>query len=196
MAQIDYYFATISPFVYLSGTRLEEIAAKHGAQIRYKPLDGPALFARMGRPENVHPARVTYAAQDMRRRAKKLGLPMSEHPAYFPTNRAPSSYAVIAAQSAGGGDMGALVHGLARACWVEDRDIADEDVIRDALTKAGFDPNLANSGLLAGAEAYAANLEEAATRGVIGVPFYIVGEERFWGQDRLEDLEQFLAGAL
>ncbi|WP_050526240.1 2-hydroxychromene-2-carboxylate isomerase [Pseudorhodobacter aquimaris] len=196
MVKIDYYFATISPFVYLSGTRLEEIAAKHGAQIIYKPLDGPALFARMGRPENVHPARVTYAAQDMQRRARKLGMPMSAHPAFFPTNRAPSSYAVIAAQMAGGGDMGALVHGLARACWAEDRDIADEAVIREALEAAGFDPDLANRGLLAGAEAYAANLEEAVARGVIGVPFYMVGEERFWGHDRLEDLDLFLSGAL
>ncbi|WP_323005968.1 2-hydroxychromene-2-carboxylate isomerase [Pseudorhodobacter sp.] len=196
MTRIDYYFATISPFVYLAGTRLEKIAARHGAQIIYKPLDGPALFSRMGRPAQVHPARGEYAAQDRRRQAKKLGVKISERPAYFPTNRAPSAYAVIAAQAAGGGDMGALVQALARACWLEDRNVAEDDVIRAALNEAGFDPGLADSGLLAGAETYAANLEEAVARGVIGVPFYILGEEKFWGQDRLEDLDQYLSGKL
>lgn len=196
MTRIDYYFATISPFVYLAGTRLEQIAAKHGGQIVYKPLDGPVLFSRMGRPAELHPARGEYAAQDRRRQAKKLGLAMSERPAFFPTNRAPSAYAVIAAQAAGGGDMGALVQALARACWLEDRNVAEDEVIRAALSQAGFDPGLASSGMLAGAEAYAANLEEAVARGVIGVPFYIVGEEKFWGQDRLEDLDLYLAGKL
>lgn len=200
MTRIDYYFATISPFVYLAGVRLEEIAARHDAEIIYKPLDGPVLFSRMGRPDKLHPARVEYAAQDRARQARKLGVKISEQPAYFPTNRAPSAYAVIAAQAAkvsgGGGDMGALVQALARACWLEDRNVAEDEVIRAALTEAGFDPGLANSGLLAGAETYAANLEEAVARGVIGVPFYIVGEQTFWGQDRLEDLDLHLSGKL
>jgi 2-hydroxychromene-2-carboxylate isomerase len=196
MPHIDYYFATISPFVYLAGTRLEAIAARHGATITYKPLDGPALFARMGKPESVHPARAEYAVQDRTRQAAKLGLPLSARPAFFPTNRAPSSYAVIAAQAAGGGDMGVLVHALTRACWAEDRNVAEDDVIRTALQEAGFDPDLAHRGMLAGAETYAANLEEAVARGVIGVPFYMVGDARFWGQDRLDDLDLHLAGAI
>ena len=57
--------------------------------------------------------------------------------------------------------------------------------------------SLADSGLLAGAETYAANLEEAVANGVFGAPFYIVdGAERFWGQDKLEDLELHLQGKL
>ena len=68
--------------------------------------------------------------------------------------------------------------------------------MRDCLKEAGFDPALADSGLLEGAETYAANLEEAVERGVFGAPFYIVGEQRFWGQDRLEDLDLHLAGKL
>ncbi|SEN35997.1 2-hydroxychromene-2-carboxylate isomerase [Pseudorhodobacter antarcticus] len=196
MAHIDYYFATISPFVYLAGTRMEAIAAKHGATITYKPLDGPALFARMGKPAEVHPARVDYGLQDRTRQAAKLGLAMSARPAFFPTNRAPSSYAVIAAQAAGGGDMGVLVHALTRACWAEDRNVAEDDVIRAALAEAGFDPDLASRDMLASAEAYGTNLEEAVARGVIGVPFYMVGDARFWGQDRLEDLDLHLAGKI
>jgi 2-hydroxychromene-2-carboxylate isomerase len=110
---------------------------------------------------------------------------------------APSSYALIAAQNAGGGDIGALTHALTRACWVEERDISDNGVIRDCLAAAGFDPNLADSGLLEGAETYARNLDEAVEAGAFGAPFYVVdNDQMFWGRDRLEDLDLFLAGKL
>ncbi|WP_417770697.1 2-hydroxychromene-2-carboxylate isomerase, partial [Stappia sp.] len=175
MSRIDYFFSTISPFTYLAGTRLEDIAKRHRAEIVYKPLDVVALFARTGgtAPAERHPARQSYRAVEIERQARRLGMEVNVKPAHFPTNSAPSSYAVIAAQEAGGGDMGTLVHGLLRACWAEERDIADDAVIRDCLSAAGFDPALADSGLLAGAETYARNLEEAVERGVFGAPFYI-----------------------
>lgn len=195
MATIDYFFFTVSPFAYLAGTRLEEIAARHGADIVYKPVDVGALFARTGGTPLAErpPSRRAYRLQELRRHSARTGLPLNEAPAHFPTNPAPSSYAIIAAQAAGGGDMGALVHGILRACWAEERDIAEDAVIRDCLAGAGFDPALADRGLLAGAETYARNLEEAVDRGVFGSPFYVVGTELFWGQDRLEDLDAHLA---
>ncbi len=198
MTQIDYYLATISPFTYLAGTELEAIAPRHGASITYRPFDIMACFARTGGtpPKDRHPNRQVYRLQDMERRAKRLGKPLNLKPAHFPTNMAPSSYALIAAQNAGGGDLGALAHSFPRAVWAEDRDIAQDDVIRDLLEQAGFDPGLADSGLLTGAETYAANLEAAIEAGVFGSPFYVVGEQRFWGQDRLEDLDLPLAGKL
>ncbi len=199
MAHIDYYFATTSPFTYLAGTRLEEIAARHGATITYKPLDITRLFARTGGlpPKDRHPARQAYRLQEMRRQSAKVDLPLNMKPAYWPANPAPSSYALIAAQKAGGGDMGKLVHGFAARCWAGEENIAEDDVIRAVLTDAGFDPKLADSGLLAGAEEYAANLEEAVTNNVFGAPFYLVDKsETFWGQDRLGDLDLFLAGEL
>jgi len=196
---IDYFFSTLSPYVYLAGTRLEQVAARHGATITYKPLDIGALFPRTGgtAPADRHPARMEYRAQELMRQSKKLGLPFHLKPAHWPTNGAPSSYAIIAAQMAGGGDLGALVHAITRAVWAEEKDIAEDAVLKACLTEAGFDPGLTDSGLLAGAEAYAANLEEGAARGVFGSPFYILGEDqRFWGQDRLEDLDATLAGRL
>ncbi len=196
---IDYFFSTLSPYVYLAGTRLEDIAAQHGATITYKPLDILALFPRTGgvSPAERHPARMDYRAQELARQPKKLGLPFNLKPAHWPTNPAPSSYAIIAAQNAGGGDMGVLVHAITRAVWAEDKDIAEDAVLRACLEEAGFDPALTDSGLLAGAETYAANLEEAAARGVFGSPFYITDQgQKFWGQDRLEDLEATLAGRL
>jgi len=199
MAHIDYFFATISPFTYLAGTRLEEIADKHGATITYKPLDIGGLFGRTGGlalPQR-HQSRQEYRLQELARQSAKTGLPINTQPMFFPTNAAPSGYAIIAAQSAGGGNLGQLVHSVTRACWAEEHDIADDAVIRDLLESAGFDPALADSGLLSGAETYAANLEEATNRGVFGAPFYITDtDQRFWGQDRLEDLDLHLAGKI
>ena len=199
MAHIDLYFSTISPYAYLAGLRAEEVAANHGATITYKPLDIIALFARTGGtpPKDRHFSRQDYRAQELVRQAKKAGLPFNLKPAHWPTSPAPSSYAFIAAQNAGGGDLGKLAHAFLRACWAEEKDIADDQVIRDCLTEAGFDPSLADSGLLQGAEIYSANLEEAVERGVFGSPFYITDQDqRFWGQDRIDDLDATLAGTL
>ncbi|WP_397542696.1 2-hydroxychromene-2-carboxylate isomerase [Roseovarius salis] len=199
MPRIDYYFSTLSPFAYLAGTRLEEIADRHGAEITYKPIDVIALFQRTGGtpPQERHPSRQAYRAQELPRLARKHGMILNPQPKHWPTNAAPSSYAIIAAQNAGGGHMGALVHGIMRACWAEERDIAEDDVVRHCLEMAGFDPGLADSGLLAGAETYAANLEDAVNSGVFGSPFYVVDDgQGFWGQDRLEDLDLHLSGQL
>ena len=199
MSHIDYYFSTISPYTYLAGKRLEEIAAAHGATIRYRPLDIIALFARTGGtpPAERHPARQAYRLQELQRQSKKTGLALTLKPAFFPTNSAPSSYAIIAAQNEGGGDLAELVHGVTRAVWREEKNIAEDDVICAALTAAGFDPSLADRGLLSGAEEYAANLEAAVEAGVFGAPFYLVdGVTHFWGQDRLDDLALHLEGKL
>lgn len=198
MAHIDYFFATLSPYAYLAGNRLEEIAAKHGATITYKPFDLISGFGRTGGqpPKDRHPSRQEYRAMELTRQAKKLGMPFKLQPAFWPTNGAPSSYAIIAAQ-AEGGDVGKLCQLIMHAVWAEDRDIAQDDVVRDCLAKAGFDPALADKGLLQGADTFARNLEEAVERGVFGAPFYIVDDgQKFWGQDRLEDLDLHLAGSL
>ncbi len=199
MTQIDYYFSTLSPFTYLAGDGLEKIAARHGAQITYKPLDIIALFPRTGGtpPAQRHESRMAYRMQELKRQHKKTGMPINFKPAHWPTNAAPSSYAIIAAQSAGGGDVGKLVQAFLRACWAEEKDIAEDAVVRACLTEAGFDAGLADSGLLTGAETYAANLEEGVSNGVFGAPFYITdSDERFWGQDRLDDLDLHLSGKL
>ncbi|MGC8202020.1 2-hydroxychromene-2-carboxylate isomerase [Aliiroseovarius sp. PTFE2010] len=199
MAHIDYYFVAISPWAYLAGNRLEQLAAKHGATITYKPADFARVFAGTGGKmlNERHPARQDYRLQELRRAQVKTGLPLNIHPAHFPANPAPASYAIIAAQAAGGGDVGALVQNVLRACWAEDKHIADDAVIRDCLSRAGFDPGLADTGLLSGAMTYEANAEEAINKGAFGSPFYIVdGSEKFWGQDRLDDLDAYLAGNL
>ena len=199
MPHIDYYLATISPNCYLAGRRPGDIAAKHGATITYKPLDIMGLFSRTGGtpPGQRHVSRQEYRLIEIERSARLLGMPVNVKPAHFPTNGAPASYAIIAAQSAGGGDLADLVARITAACWAEEKDVADDAVIRACLEAAGFDPGLADSGLLAGAQAYEQNLEDAVSAGVFGAPFFITDDgARFWGQDRLDQLDMHLAGRL
>lgn len=196
MAHIDYYFATISPFTYLCGTRPAEIAKAQGATITYKPLDIMGLFGRTGGtpPKDRHPNRQEYRLQDMRRRAVVAGMPINLKPAFWPANPAPSSYAIIAAQAAGG-DVAGLIAGITRACWAEEKNIADDDVIRDCLVAAGFAADLADKGMMMAADTYTRNLEEGIAAGVFGAPFFVVDSgERFWGEDRLADLAAHLSG--
>ncbi|HSF62934.1 MAG TPA: 2-hydroxychromene-2-carboxylate isomerase [Paracoccaceae bacterium] len=199
MPHIDVYGAAISPWTYFAGPRFDDIAARHGATVTWKPVDLIQLFPRTGGlplPQR-HDARKAYRLQELRRATVKTGLPFNVNPMFWPVNAAPSSYAIIAAQATGQGGIGALVHAFCRACWAEERDISDDDVVRDVLARQGFDPAIADRGMLMAAETYAANLEEAVSRGVFGAPFYIVdGAEKFWGQDRLDDLDLFLAGKL
>lgn len=195
MAHIDYFTITLSPFAYLAGQGLEEVAKKHGATITYKPFNLMQVFEQTGGtpPAKRHPARQAYRMQELARIAKRNSLPINLKPAHFPSNPAPSCYALIAAQNAGGGDLGGLCHAFLRACWAEDKDLAEDDVVRACLQAYGFDPKLADSGLLSGAQAFEKNTEEALQRNVFGAPSYVVGDQVFWGQDRLSYLDDYLS---
>jgi len=156
------------------------------------------LFGRTGGtpPKDRHPNRQDYRLQELRRRAALAGMPINLKPAHWPTNGAPSSYAIIAAQEAGG-DVAGLIAAITKACWAEEKNIAEDDVIRDCLVGAGFDADLADKGMMASAETFGRNLEEGINAGVFGAPFFVTDtDERFWGEDRLADLEASLAGKI
>lgn len=196
MAHIDYYFSLQSSFTYLAGDRFDQVAKKHGVDVTYKPFDILTLYDRIGsrRPADRSDPVKTYRLQELKRQSKALGMPMNFQPAYWPVNTAPASYAVIAAQEAGGGDLDGLVRRFLTAVWAEDRNIADDAVITECLSASGYDPMLSMTGMLKGAETYAANLEQAISAGVFGSPFYIITDtdERFWGQDRIAMLDDYL----
>lgn len=194
MAHIDYYMITLSPFCYLAGDGLEKIAQKHGASITYKPVNLFQVFAQTGgvAPADRHPARQAYRLQELARVSKRMDLPLNLKPSFFPTNPAPSCYALIAAQNAGGGDIGGLAQSFLKACWAEEKDLADDGVVRACLEANGFDSALADSGLLSGAETFEKNTEEAIQKGVFGAPTYVIDDQLFWGQDRLSYLDDYL----
>jgi 2-hydroxychromene-2-carboxylate isomerase len=195
MAAVDYYFFPLSPFSYLAGTRLEEVAASRGASVTYKPFDLFKVFKETGTlpPKERHPSRQKYRLQDIARVARMNGMPVNLQPAHWPTNPVPAAAALIAAQEAGGGDLGRLAHSILKAVWAEDRDVAADAVLEELMAAAGFEPGLVSKGLLSGVGVYERNTEEALRAGVFGAPSYVVGDEVFWGQDRLPHLDAHLA---
>ncbi|MEM8569910.1 MAG: 2-hydroxychromene-2-carboxylate isomerase [Pseudomonadota bacterium] len=194
MALISYYYFPISPYCYLAGLELEEIAKRHSADIAYKPVELMRIYAETGTKPLAerHDSRKAYRLQDLARVSKFKSFPLNLQPTYFPTNTVPASTALIAATKAGGGDLGQLAHAFCRAVWSENKDIADDAVIRDCLSEAGFDTGIAESGMLEGVETLQKNTDEAIRVGAFGAPFYAIGEELFWGQDRLPHLEAHL----
>ncbi len=196
MAHIDYFLFPISPFTYLAGNGIEDLAAKHGATLTYKPFGLMRIFEATGTlpPAMRHPSRQAHRLQELERIAAFNKMPINPKPAFFPTNPVPAMSAIITAQDTGGGDLAGLVQGFLKACWVEEKDISQDEVVKSILVASGFDASLADSGMLSGSETIERNTNEALERGVFGAPTYLVDDQVFWGQDRLAHLDIYLAG--
>jgi len=193
--QITYYYSLVSPWSYLGHARLGEIAARHGATVDYVPISLGAIFPRTGGLPLAKraPARQAYRLPELRRWPQRLGLPLNVEPKHFPTDDRPAARLALAAK-ANGHDIAELSYALMRACWVEERDIAEASTLREIADAAGLDGQT----LVAeaeGAEAQA-RLDEACRAalvdGCFGAPWYSVDGESFWGQDRLELVEAAL----
>ena len=131
---------------------------------------------------------------ELERWRRRLNLPLNLHPAHFPVDEALAAGMVIALGQRGG-DMGRLSQAMMRAVWAEERDLADPSTL--LAIAAGQD--LDGEALLAAATSasvlaeHEANTEAAIAAGVFGVPTFVVGEELFWGQDRLDFVAEALA---
>ncbi|AOY89418.1 disulfide bond formation protein DsbA [Marinobacter salinus] len=196
--KVDYYFTCISPFTYLGHQRFLETARKHGADVNFRPVKLAKVFANSGaKPVPERPAcRQAYRLLEIERWAKKRGLPVNLKPAHFPTDPGLADRCVIAIQQAGQ-DPGEFVQRVLAACWAEEKNIADEAVIREILNAL----NLDTDGLIEAAQStdvadqYDRNSEDAVDHGVLGAPAYVLNGEQFWGQDRIELLEETLESA-
>lgn len=195
---IDYYYALISPFTYLGGPGLAALAERTGAKVVHKPVAiGDIFKASGGIPLAQRPKqRQDYRLMELQRIALRRGLPLTLHPAYFPADDTLAARMVIAVQH-DGRDPGPLAQAVLAACWAEERNIADRNTLSDIATAQGFDA----ATLLAAAEQpetaiiRGKNTQEAIERGVFGAPTYAFNGELFWGQDRLEYLEDAVVAA-
>ena len=141
--------------------------------------------------------RKRYRMQELRRWRSHLKLELNLEPKYFPTDPKLASCVVIAGTEAGH-NVTELVYELMRAVWVREEDVSEPSVLKSAIERSGGDatellsvasqPHVQNI--------FSENSERAVTKGVFGVPSYVVGEEVFWGQDRLDILDMFLNGNL
>ena len=194
-AAIDYYFSPISPYSYLGHQRFAAIAAKHGATVTLIPIDLMQVFPATGGvpvPKRA-PARQAYRLVELQRWSKHLGVPFTLHPKHWPTPDAAASRLVIAADRAGADAMG-LAFALMRACWSEDRDIADPATLEAIVESCGLDPALLEAANASDVEDLRiAFTQQAIDRQVFGAPFYVVNGEMFWGQDRLDFVDEALS---
>lgn len=195
---IDYYFSLISPWTFFGDARFRDVAARHGAEVRHKPVKLGEVFAVSGglplakRP----PQRQAYRMQELKRWSRHLDVPINLEPAFFPADDGPAARMVIAAQRAGL-DVGPLAHAVLRAVWQEERNIAETDILVDIADEIGYPgedliEEIADPAVAATYDAYT---EDAIRIGVFGAPTYVIGEQMFWGQDRLDFVDLALAEA-
>ena len=195
---IDFYFCLNSPWIYLGQKRLEGIANKAGALIRYFPVDLREMMLRLigsdDPPERSELHRA-YGKLEMRRWAARYNLPLFEKPEFYPVSQKRAACVVIAADRLGA-DPGPLVYALPKACWAEDRDLNDWKTLSSIAEECGLPGDVIINAAQDAAviEEFEDNTNRALDRGVFGIPSYVFDGEIFWGQDRLEFLEYRLKG--
>ncbi len=191
---VTVYYSLGSPWTYLGWQRFRALVAKTGASADYRPARMAEVFkVSGGLPLGERPRqRQAYRLMELRRWSEHLGIPLHLHPRFFPVDDRQAAHMVIALD-AQGGDMGALSEALLRAVWAEERDIADPATLATIASEQGLDNDLLTAAQAPQvAAAYQANTEAAIAAGVFGAPTFVIGEELFWGQDRLD----FVARAL
>ena len=198
MPTIDYFFTLVSPFAYLGHRALLDVAKEHGAEVNFRPVALMGVWEHSGavplpqRPQS----RQDYRLIELQRWREKRGVPLNLHPKHFPTNPTLADRSVIALVEAGA-DPADYAGAVLRACWAEDKDVAEADVLAGLLEQAGHDAGA----ILAAAQSDAvaaiqkANTEAAVALGVVGAPGYVLNGEPFWGQDRIELLADALAAS-
>ena len=192
--QVEFYFDFGSPYSYLAYKALPGIAAAHGAQIVWRPMLLGGVFKATGNrsPAEI-PAKANWTRRDMQRWAERYGAAFNHNP-YFPINTL-----ILMRGAAGmqlrGLDFHKYVQAVFHAMWVEPRNLGEPQELAAVLRRAGFDADAFQSLVNDPAvkEQLKKNTEEAVAREVFGAPTFFVGEEMFWGQDRLEFVAEALA---
>lgn len=194
--RVVHYFSPMSGYAYLGVGALSALAQKRRASIDHKPVDIMKVFAAVDTvaPAKQSPARLAHRRADMSRWGRRRGLPVQLQPRHWPVDATLAACAIIAAGPA----AGALAASVLSAVWARDLDIAQADVIGALARENGLDSEriLAAATSADVAARYAANTREAIEAGVIGSPNYRVGDELFFGQDRLDFVDEALAEAM
>ena len=192
---VEFFYDYASPFSYLADCRLPAIAARRGAEIVYRPAILGVLIVESGnQPPPTVPAKMKYMNADMRRWATKLDVPFVPNPA-FPVRSITLMRAALIADDTG---VFPRFHAaMWRAMWNDAANLADPAVLTDVLTRAGLDAET----IMRGTQddrvkaRLKANCDEALARGAFGLPTFFVGDEMFFGNDRLDFVDDALARA-
>lgn len=188
---VTFFHDFSSPYSYLASERIGELAEQAGAEVRWTPFLLGALFKTLGGPivpiASFSSARQRFLRKDMARVAARLGVPF-QFPSNFPLNTVTALRVALLEPRA--------TRPLYRAAWAEDVDIGDPERLQGVLDAAGL-PGADLIARTAEPEVKArlrANTERAVRAGVCGAPSFLVGEQVFWGQDRLDQVLHALSG--
>ena len=193
---IDYYFSLHSPWTYLGHATFLDISSRHGCAIAYRPVPLRAVFDETGGvplPKR-HPVRQRYRLMDLQRWRERRNVPLVLQPKHFPFDPALADRFLIAIVQAGG-DPGRFMGEIMAGVWARNDDMTQPEAVAAVAQACGFDAQAL--ALAADSEAvariYEGTIAAAIAAGVFGAPSYVLDGEVFWGQDRLELLDQALA---
>jgi 2-hydroxychromene-2-carboxylate isomerase len=190
MPTLEFFYDFTSPYSYLASTRVEAVARQGGATLRWRPFLLGGVFKATGNRapiETVAKGRAMWV--DLERWARRLTVPL-RRPTTFPI---PSILALRAALAAEPAALPPLTHAVFRAAWADGRDIADAAVLAAVLSEAGLDGEALVAAAPDQKTALLRQTQEAVDRGAFGAPTFLIGDELFTGNDRLDFVAEALA---
>jgi len=192
---VAFYFDVGSPASYLAWTQLPALCTAAGAELVYKPMLLGGVYQATGNASpGAIPAKGRYTVRDYERHARKYGVPYVNNP-HFPIITLFLMRAVTGVQLREPERLQDLLAAVFKAMWIDALDLNQPVLAAKTLQDAGFAPE-AIQGLAADPEVKAAlkaTTEEAVARGVFGAPTSFVGDEMFFGQDRMDMIREELA---
>ena len=194
MKSVDFYFDFGSPAAWLAYTQLPKLAADTGATVVMKPMLLGGVFQATGnRPPISVPLKGTYLFQDMARFAKRYGVPLVMNPS-FPINTITLMRVDVGLALRGDKRLADYREAVFRAIWVDQQNLNDSATVGAMLTKDGFDPAamVAIAADPAVKDELKNRTQAAVERGIFGAPTFFVGDQMFWGQDRLDFVREAL----
>lgn len=193
--KVEFFFDLGSPTSYLAYTQLPKICAQTGSELVYQPMLLGGVFKTTGNASPISvPAKGRYMLQDLARFAQRYQVQLNFNP-HFPINTLLLMRATTGVQMHLPERFIDFIDCLFRALWVDKRNLNDAANVAQVLEQGGFDPQQILD--LSNAEdvktALRNNTEQALQRGVFGAPSMFVGEELFFGQDRLDFVREALS---
>lgn len=197
MARVEFFYDYSSPWTYLAFTRIEELCRRHAAELVWRPIlvgglfntVNPSVYESRERPV---PAKARYMLKDLHDWARLYGIALTFPPSVFPVNSVKALRGALVALDAG--CIGRYSARVFHAYFGEDRDISRDDVLAAIVTDVGLDPAAYFDAI--GSPAYKdrirGNTEECAHRGGFGSPTVFVGDDMYFGNDRLVLVEAAL----
>lgn len=194
MKSFEYWFDFGSPAAYLAWTQIKAIEDATGARAVYRPMLLGGVFQATGNqsPASI-PAKGSYIFTDFDRFARRYGVALNRNP-HFPINTLLLMRGATGVQRQQPDRFRDYCEAVYRAIWVDGRNLNDTAEVGAALAAAGFEPQpwLALANDPATKQALKDATEEAVRRGVFGAPTFFVGDQMFWGQDRIDFVKEAL----